>query len=92
MFELGQNKNSKSYNSLKDVLVESFAQLEKLYNQIIDNNDCLSIKDLAVNGKDLIEAGIPAGPLLGQKLEEMFELVLQNPAKNTREDLMKLVL
>lgn len=66
--------------------------LEKLYNQIIDNNDCLSIKDLAVNGKDLIEAGIPAGPLLGQKLEEMFELVLQNPAKNTREDLMKLVL
>ena len=33
VFDLSQNKSSKGYNSIKDVLVSSFAELEKLYNQ-----------------------------------------------------------
>ena len=33
IFDLSQKKNSKGYTSIKDVLVESFAKLEELYNQ-----------------------------------------------------------
>ena len=33
IFELTQNKNTTGYSAIKDVLVESFAELEKLYNQ-----------------------------------------------------------
>ena len=33
VFDLSQSKNSKSYTELKDVLVDSFALLEKLYNE-----------------------------------------------------------
>jgi len=33
IFDLSQDKNTKGYASIKDVLVESFAELEKLYNQ-----------------------------------------------------------
>ena len=33
VFDLTQNKNASAYSSIKDVLVESFAELEKLYNQ-----------------------------------------------------------
>lgn len=33
IFDLSQNKNTKGYASIKDVLVESFAELERLYNQ-----------------------------------------------------------
>jgi replicative DNA helicase len=33
VFELTQNKSTKGYNSIKDVLVSSLAELEKLYNQ-----------------------------------------------------------
>jgi len=33
IFDLSQKKNSKGYTQLKDVLVESFAKLEELYNQ-----------------------------------------------------------
>ena len=33
IFDIMQSKNSKSYTPIKDVLVESFANLEKLYNQ-----------------------------------------------------------
>lgn len=33
IFDLAQNKNTRGYTSIKDVLVESFAELERLYNQ-----------------------------------------------------------
>lgn len=33
VFEISQGKNQKGYSALKDILVESFAQIEKLYNQ-----------------------------------------------------------
>lgn len=33
IFEIAQGKNQKGYSALKDILVESFAEIEKLYNQ-----------------------------------------------------------
>ncbi len=33
IFEISQGKNKKNYSALKDILVESFAELERLYNQ-----------------------------------------------------------
>ena len=33
-----QGKNQKGYTPIKDVLVETFADLEKLYNQILDTS------------------------------------------------------
>ena len=33
IFEISQGKNQKGYSALKDILVESFAEIEKLYNQ-----------------------------------------------------------
>lgn len=58
-----------------DVLAKSPAVIERklellkektaLYHQIIEENQCFEIKSLAINGRDLIAAGIEAGPLLG---------------------------
>ena len=33
VFEISQGKNQKGYTPIKDILVESFAEIEKLYNQ-----------------------------------------------------------
>ena len=33
IFDIMQNKNQKGYSVIKDILVESFAEIEKLYNQ-----------------------------------------------------------
>lgn len=48
----------------------------------------LSLKSLAVNGKDLMEAGIPGGKELGMILNELFETVLEDPAQNKKDILM----
>lgn len=48
----------------------------------------LSLKSLAVNGNDLMEAGIPGGKELGMILNELFETVLEDPAQNKKDTLM----
>jgi tRNA nucleotidyltransferase (CCA-adding enzyme) len=42
-------------------------------------NSALTLKDLAVRGRDLIDAGIPSGPLLGTILDQLLETVLDDP-------------
>ena len=63
-------------------------EYEACYNGIIEKEQCLSLKDLAVTGSDLIAAGMEPGPVLGKKLQELFELVLEDPSKNTKEYLL----
>lgn len=53
-----------------------------------EKNCALSLKNLAVNGRDLMEAGIPAGKELGKVLEELLETVLDDPEQNTKEKLL----
>jgi hypothetical protein len=50
----------------------------------------LSLKSLAVNGDDLIQAGVPPGKILGAVLRELFETVLDDPKENTRPRLLGL--
>ncbi len=64
-------------------------QVRLLYRKILEEKDCLSLKDLAVNGKDLIEAGMKPGKEIGEVLGEMLEDVLMEPSHNTREYLME---
>jgi tRNA nucleotidyltransferase (CCA-adding enzyme) len=47
------------------------------------------LTDLAVNGTDLIEAGFHPGPELGRVLQELLHDVLEDPARNTRDALLR---
>lgn len=61
---------------------------EDCYQEILQAEECLSLKDLAVNGKDLINAGIPPGKKLGAILDSLLLEVLDNPEKNVRDYLL----
>ena len=60
----------------------------KLYENLLVRGDCTDIAGLKVNGKDLMEAGIPKGIMIGQTLERLLELVIETPELNTRDDLL----
>lgn len=62
--------------------------LEALYREVEATSQCLTLKDLAVNGQDLIAAGIKPGPGMGEILKDLLELVLENPQCNTKEYLL----
>ena len=70
---------------------EWLERLRSLYEEIEREGDCLTIKDLAVDGRDLIQAGITPGPQLGRTLQEFLEIVLEDPEKNTKEYLLSLL-
>jgi len=48
----------------------------------------LALGDLAVSGDDLIAAGIPKGPALGQTLRHLLDLVLEDPSLNSKQALL----
>ncbi|MFA9463576.1 MAG: CCA tRNA nucleotidyltransferase [Velocimicrobium sp.] len=72
---------------------EKIAKLDEvisLYQQIKDRKECLTLKQLAVNGGDLMEImGIQRGPSVGASLNELLNYVLENPEENNRESLLK---
>ena len=69
-----------------DLLIE----FQDRIKEIEAKNQALSLKDLSVNGKDLIEIGIPAGKQLGAILNQLFEAVLEDPEMNDREKLLEI--
>lgn len=62
--------------------------LEKMYRKIAEDNDPLSVSDLAVGGDDLMKAGIAPGPAVGEALNMLLECVLDDPSANTKEKLL----
>lgn len=64
-------------------------EIRRLREEIIRDGDCVSLKDLAVKGRDLLEAGVERGPMVGEILNHLFDLVLLHPEKNDRELLLK---
>lgn len=71
---------------------QELLRLKELYQEILENRECVSLKQLAVTGSDLMkEAGIPEGPGVGRKLKELLTIVLDDPEKNTKEYLLSIV-
>jgi tRNA nucleotidyltransferase (CCA-adding enzyme) len=48
----------------------------------------LTLGDLAVSGDDLLAAGVPKGPTMGQVLRALLDEVLDDPTRNTKEYLL----
>ena len=70
--------------------LKKLTYLEEIYDGICRRKECLSLKDLAVTGSDLIAIGVPAGRELGVLLNELLDIVLEEPARNTREELLRI--
>lgn len=70
-------------------LLPRIQQLEEMYQEIQTDKDCVALRQLAVNGRDLIAAGMQPGPHLGQVLNQLLQLVLEHPEWNTREILLE---
>lgn len=66
-------------------------KIESIYKEIMEKQECISVKMLAVSGKDLIEAGMKPGKEIGDTLDRFMEIVLEEPEKNTKEYLLSLL-
>ena len=65
-------------------------ELRSRVDKALQEKSAMGLKDLAVNGGDLIALGIPAGKKLGAILKELFEAVTDDPSMNSRAALLDL--
>lgn len=71
--------------------LERLNQVEKIYESILKEGQCVSLRNLAVTGSDLIALGIKPGPEIGRILQSLLEDVLEEPARNKKELLLSQV-
>ncbi len=69
--------------------LKNLDEIESIYQKIAAAGQCVSLKDLAVTGSDLIQAGMKPGKEIGDKLKELLELVIEEPEQNTKEKLLE---
>ena len=68
-----------------------FAAQAELAAQLDADGVCCRVSQLAVNGRDLMAAGIPAGPGLRRTLEALLDAVVRGQLPNERQRLLDAV-
>lgn len=65
-------------------------ELQKRISEVRAKDMVIKVTDLVINGEDLMSIGFVAGPQIGIVLNELLELVLDDPMLNTREKLLEI--
>ena len=68
-----------------------FAALSELAEQLDADGVCCRVSQLAVNGRDLMAAGVPAGPGIRKVLETLLDGVIREEYPNERQALLAAV-
>ena len=68
--------------------LDELARSEALLERIIAERQAFSLKDLAIDGNDLIACGVAPGPEIGRRLRLALDAVLDGRAENEREALL----
>ena len=76
---------------MREEKLAGLQEWEDCYQAVIDSNQCVSLKTLAVTGSDLIRMGMEPGKEIGAMLQSLLEHVLEVPADNDRDILLQRV-
>ena len=93
-FQLLEVKRADNMGQMPEKVKDRLTELDEIKakaERILAERQCLTLKDLAVNGRDVIAAGIEPGPEVGRVLEGLLERVLRGKTANTREALLSLI-
>lgn len=83
--------SGKRTGQMNDFDTEKVTQARTLLQDVLNKDEPVSTKSLAIDGNDLIQLGMKPGPEIGQVLNRLLDEVMDNPDLNNREDLMRLV-
>ena len=69
----------------------NIVQTQLWLDEIIESEQAISLKDIKVNGNDLIKLGIPVGKEIGLMLKEILQLVIDEKLDNNKEDIIEYI-
>lgn len=95
-YELRKKANEMTTEQLNRLLLiqqiqqrQNIKQLRDCFDKILQRGDCITLKELAVTGEDLIKTGMVKGKEIGTMLHFLLDVVHRNPEKNTKEILLQ---
>lgn len=68
---------------------EAVLEFTALTQQVLAEESCFSVRDLAVSGKDVLGLGVRPGPQVGQLLNWLLTEVLEERCSNARPELLR---
>ncbi|MGC4018729.1 MAG: CCA tRNA nucleotidyltransferase [Muricomes sp.] len=71
--------------------IENIVEMREIYQDILINDECVTLRQLAISGKDLMQIGMQPGRQMGDMLNELLELVIDAPEMNEKEKLCNYV-
>jgi tRNA nucleotidyltransferase (CCA-adding enzyme) len=72
-----------------DMRINTLDQIKSIYFETKNCGACFSVRDLAINGNDLMDMGFNKGKDIGIFLEKLLHLVIETPELNTHELLIR---
>ncbi len=75
---------------MREEKLQNLEGIRVCYEEILAKKECVSLKTLAVTGKDLIADGMEPGKEIGRVLGILLEHVLDDPSLNQKEILLKM--
>ena len=85
--KLAQSENADTFKNLEVLDI-----MESNIDVVKANDECFTLKNLAINGHDLIGLGVKDGKLIGRTLNYLLDVVLAEPEKNAKDILVALAL
>lgn len=73
---------------IQDEILNSINTIEVILKEILAENPCITLKDLSISGKDLINLGIPKGKKIGEILNILLQDVINEKIPNNKELLL----
>lgn len=67
--------------------LDQIADAEEIAKNLAEQKPCLSLRELQINGRTLMDIGIPQGRKLGAVLAQLLDEVIDGVTKNTQEAL-----
>lgn len=83
------DNSAKTKESLERL--KKYENIKKIAKEILEKDECFSLKQLEINGSDLIALGIPKGRAIGEALDLLLDKVISGECENEKDTLLEFV-
>lgn len=71
--------------------VENIIAMREIYQEVLINKECVTLRQLEITGRDLISLGMKPGREMGDMLSQLLEYVIDAPERNDKKILISYV-
>jgi tRNA nucleotidyltransferase (CCA-adding enzyme) len=86
-----EEADAKGKGTDKNSYLDSLKKVPHVLQRMMEQRQCFQLRDLAVNGEDLMKVGIPEGTEIGETLKYLLNAVLDGKCANTKQELLMLL-